>query len=186
MNKVLLSALFSITGFGCGISFEKWGPPPRPSGVSAQRMNPGYCVLACCVVVLALMSNGCREESEELLPFMEGRPSRLVVVFEKEADLREISSFMDEHTSATTPHPGGGHPLRPGIGAVRKVRINDHDGYEIGFDPSVSEERVAAIQDRMAESDLVQGVYKNLEIEEVRLRLEGGQELNNPKSPIDF
>lgn len=114
-----------------------------------------------------LVSSCGRKETDEVVPFMHDLPKRLVVVFQKEADPREIFSFLEQHTNSPTPHPTGGFPLRPGIGALQKIRIQGHDGYEIGFYPNVTADQIAAIREEMVASSLVYGIYEDVDPEEI-------------------
>ncbi len=115
---------------------------------------------------MSLSSCG-EKDSGEMVSLMHGLPNRLVVVFEKNLDQRDVYAFQEKHTLSSVPHPGGGYPHRPEIGAVIKIQVQGHIAYEIGFWPKVTSEQIAAIRDEMATSSLVYKIYENVDPEEI-------------------
>lgn len=121
-------------------------------------------------LALTALLTGCwREHDSEWTDLRGGLTDCLVVVFNPGADHRAVYSFMNEHTLSQTPHPRGGYPHRPEIGAVVKVDVQEHVGYQVCFWPKVTADQKAAIRDEMSGDPLVRGIYENVEPSEIDL-----------------
>jgi hypothetical protein len=83
----------------------------------------------------------------------------IIAVFPQGTSMQAINEFLEEHTQGA-PHPGGGHRLRSGIGAVINMSIGDQDAYQICFKPGADRAQVNTIRNEIEASRLVERVLE--------------------------
>ena len=141
--------------------------------LSRRTRRYGSCVwLATVAAVLAfyitlVVANKAGVWDDPMVRFGPEVEANIVIVFTESATDDQISDFVA--TVLSTPHAGGGHEHRPGLGSLLKVRVGAHDGYAIRFVADATPEQVATITRLISRSPVVWRVYRNVAPENIKL-----------------
>lgn len=91
-----------------------------------------------------LIACGPRPEWEDLRG---GAEECLVITFEPDSDTQQVQDALFRSTRASEPHPGGGWPLREGVGAVVLHSPHSPVVYEVCFSRDATSAQKEAIRD---------------------------------------
>jgi hypothetical protein len=117
-------------------------------------------------VLVALIAVACTQRDERWHSFTaeEGEHS-LLVVFRRDAPMQVITAALDRFSS--TPHPGGGVDLRPGIRSLFATSVHNHVSYALAFGRDSSPEQIAIIESLAKNEVSVLAVFRDLPPSEV-------------------
>jgi hypothetical protein len=114
----------------------------------------------------ALIAIGCGPRDERWHSFAaeEGEPS-LLVVFRRGTPMQAITEALDRFSS--TPHPGGGVDLRPGIRSLVNTSVHNHVAYALAFRSDSSPDQIALVERLAKQEASVLAVFRDLPASQV-------------------
>jgi hypothetical protein len=120
-------------------------------------------LLLLAIVVLAI---ACRDQHEWVSLIPKGS-ANIVVVFKKGTSIREMNRFLGDAIDIED-GKGGSWP-RPGVGALVKIGVGNHDAYAVAFRPNSTPQQRDDIKRRARRSPVVYRILENVGPGEIKL-----------------
>jgi hypothetical protein len=119
------------------------------------------------LLAAVFLAAACCQGKREMVSFGPDAKASLVVVLKEGSSQKEIDTLFD--TAFVLGHVSGNHWHRPGIWAIVKVGVGDHEAYAITFGSDATQQQRDAVKTAVSASPVVYKIFENQAPIDIRL-----------------